>query len=305
MNSRLPQQVFIIRLGLIAILWLGTNAQAAVFCSLSSAGFANGYVPTNITTSITPATFSVTCSRDNAAAGGPTVNVRFQVAAGNGSNASGTQNRAARAGSFLNYHVATDAGCATPWKGATLIPTPQASIPMAKNSTVTANYTFYGCIPPGQLVLPPEGMYTDTVAMTFSGGGPGSVTFTNGTFPVNIIAPASCNITTPPASVAFTYTAFSPTPVLANASFGVRCTTSLAYSMALDATFDVVAGLNYTLALNTTGNTGGLNPLLSVGTGITQTFFINGNLPAGQAGTCNSGTAPCTGSQVRTLTVTY
>jgi len=301
MKPELFQQKLILLLRTVALLSLATSAQAAIICSLGSAGFSSGYVPTNVTTNITSTTFSVTCSRDNAA-GPANINVRYQVAAGNGLNALATQNRAALAGSFLNYHVATDAACLTPWKGATLLPAAQAIVPMAKNTTVTNIYTYYGCIPAGQLALPPEGTYTDTVSITFSGGLPGGVTFTNGTFPVSIIAPATCNITTPPANVAFAYTAFSPAPVLASATFGVTCTTSLAYTMTLDAAVDVVAGLNYTLALNTIA-TGGVNPLTSIGTGIAQSFFINGSMAAGQAGTCAAPT--CTASQVRTLTITY
>lgn len=290
-----------VSLGIVALLAFAPCARAAVFCSLSSPGFSSGYVPSNATTNITSTTFSVTCSRDNAA-GPASLNVKYQVAADNGINVLGTQNRAALTGSFLNYHVATDGACATPWKGAALLPVAQAVVPLAKNTTVTNTYTYFGCIPPGQLVIPPEGTYTDTVTMTFSGGLPGGATFIGGTFPVSIVAPATCNLTTPPSNVNFAYTAFSPVDVLANATFGVTCTTALAYTMTLDAAVDVVAGLNYTLALNTVG-IGGVNPLASVGTGVAQTFFINGTMAAGQAGTCAAAT--CTGSQVRTLTITY
>jgi len=289
-------------LGIVALLSYANWAYALISCSVSSPGFASGYVPANITTNITSTTFAVTCSRDNAA-GPPTATVNYQVAAGNGLYALGTQNRAALTGSFLNYHLATDPACATQWSGATVIPTPAASFTLAKNTVVTNTYTYYGCILPGQLALPPEGTYTDTVAMTFSlGTAQGPRVFTGGTFPVSIVAPATCNITTPPSNIAFTYTAFSPAPVLANSSFGVKCTTSLAYTMALDATVDVIAGLNYTLALNT-ASTGGASPLASIGTGVAQSFFINGTMAAGQAATC--ATATCTGSQIRTLTITY
>ena len=72
--------------------------------------------------------------------------------------------------------------------------------------------------------------------------------------------------------------------------------------MALNASGGVVAGLNYALALNTSGS-GGINPLTSSGTGFAQTFFINGSMPAGQAGTCASGSCP--GTQAHRLTITY
>jgi spore coat protein U-like protein len=287
---------------IIVMLFIANWAQALTTCSVSSPGFASGYVPLNLTTNITSATFDVTCSRDNS--GGPAfATVQYDLSVNNGIYALGTQNRAALAGSFLNYHLATDPACSIPWSGATVIPTPSASFPLAKNSVVTNTHTFYGCILPGQLVLPPEGSYTDTITMTFSlAKATGQSAFSGGAFPVTIVAPASCNITTPPANVNFTYTAFSPAAVLASSTIGVRCTTFLAYTMALDATIDVLTGLNYSLALNNISS-GGVNPLSSVGNGVTQTFFINGTMAAGQAGTCAS--AACSGTQTRTLTITY
>ena len=231
--------------------------------------------------------------------------VQYQLAADNGLNALGTQNRATLTGSSLNYHLSIDAACATPWKGATVLPTPTGTFTIAKNSTASATQTFYGCIPAGQTVLPPEGTYTDTVTMTFATGkAQGQSVFTGGSIPVAIVAPSTCVNTAAPADLAFNYTAFSATPVLTSTSFGVRCTNSLIYTISLDAIDGVVAGLNYTLGLNTVG-TGGGNPLVIVGTGVPQTLFINGSMPAGQAGACNTSAAPCAAAQVRTLTVTY
>ncbi|HEY0665770.1 MAG TPA: spore coat protein U domain-containing protein [Gallionella sp.] len=288
--------------GLFALTFFPQTVLAAIFCNVSSPGFLTGYVPANVTTSITSTTLTVTCSRDNAP-GPASATVQYQLAADNGLNALGTQNRAALAGSFLNYHLSVDAACATPWKGATAIPVPAASFPLAKNSTASFTHTFFGCILPGQLALPPEGTYNDTVTMTFAlAKAPGASTFTGSSFPVTLIAPASCSMTTPPSNIAFAYTAFSPAAVLANSTYSITCTNSLAYTMSLDATVDVLAGLNYSLALNTTGS-GGMNPLISVGTGVAQTFFINGTMAAGQAGSC--ATAACTGTQIRTLTITY
>ena len=287
----------------ICLLMLAVPAVALTTCSISSPGFLAGYDPTNVTTSITSTTFDVTCTRDNGA-GPATVTVQYQVAANNGINASGTQNRAALSGSFLNYNLTTDPACATPWKGATVIPTPAASFTIAKNSTVTSTATFYGCIPPGQVVLPPEGTYTDTVTMTFSlAKAQGQNSFTGGAFPVSIIAPATCTITTPPSNVAFSYTAFSTTAVLANASIGLQCTKQLAYTLTLDAADGVVAGLNYSLGMNTTANSGGTNPFSGVGIGTPQTVYINGTLAAGQAGACSA--TNCNATDTRTLTVTY
>ena len=288
------------------LLLLPACAQALVTCSVSSGGFLSGYNPSDLAINTTSSTFTVTCSRDNPRRGRRNVRVQYQVAAGNGLNALGTQNRAVFTGSFINYDLTSDAACTTLWKGGrgASLPNPAVRFDLAKGATVTNTYTYYGCIPPGQLVLPPEGTYSDTVTMSFFRGrvrGEAS-TFTGGTFPVSIIAPATCNFTTPPSSLVFNYLSFSPTPVLANTTFGVRCSTSLPYTMTLDTTTGAVAGLNYSLALNVAG-TGGVNPLASTGTGVPQTFFVNGSIAASQAGICAA--ANCSGIQVHTMTITY
>ncbi len=283
-------------------------AQAAIFCNVTSPGFSTAYVTANTTTNITSTSFTVTCTRDNAG-GRRNRNgaVSYQVTVNNGRNALGTQNRAAKGAARLNYSVSTVATCATPWKGRTPLPTIAANFNMAINTTVTNVYTFYGCVPPLQAAAAPAGIYTDTVTMTIArprggGGRRGNVTFTNGTFPVTIIAPASCTLTTPPSTVAIISAAFRATPAVASSSFALTCSNLLPFTMALDATVGVVTGLNYTLSLNTV-NTGGTNPLISVGNGLARTFFINGTMAAGQAGTCAGGN--CTGAQIRTLTITY
>jgi len=91
----------------------------------------------------------------------------------------------------------------------------------------------------------------------------------------------------------FNYVAFGAT-VNASTSFGVTCTNSLPYTMALDATSGTVLGLSYTLALAASSGTG---------TGTLQTYAINGSIAAGQPGTCAAGS--CAASQPRTLTITY
>lgn len=290
----------------IILLSFSCTVQAAVLCSVTSPGFSTAYVTSNPTTNITATAFTVTCTKDNAGRRA-TSTVSYQVTASNGLNALGTQNRAAKGMARLNYSVSTVPTCVTPWKGTTALPTIAASFTMAMNTTVTNTYTYYGCIPAGQVAAAPVGNYTDTVTMTIArpgggGGGRNRVTFTNGTFPVTIVAPASCALTTPPASVAFIYAAFRAIPAVASSSFALTCSNLLPYTMALDATVGVVTGLNYTLALNTV-NAGGVNPLTSVGNGLAKTFFINGTMAAGQAGTCTTGI--CTGAQVRTLTITY
>ena len=72
--------------------------------------------------------------------------------------------------------------------------------------------------------------------------------------------------------------------------------------MSVTAAGGVASGVNYGLNVNTSAS-GGSNPLGSVGTGTVQTFFINGSAPAGQAGSC--GTGSCVTSQSHSLVITF
>jgi hypothetical protein len=54
-------------------------------------------------------------------------------------------------------------------------------------------------------------------------------------------------------------------------------------------------GLTYNLAIAPSSS--------GTGTGVTQTYTINGTIAAAQSGTC--ATAVCTGSQTRTLTLSW
>jgi len=283
-----------------ALLSTPISAQAAVTCNASSSGFSSGYTPTDITIKITSATLTVSCT--NSLTGPSPQTLNYSVTVNNGLQPNGTQNRAASGANFINYAVATDSGCISEWKGATAI---SDTISISTGQTIVNTYPYYSCIP--ALQNPPAGNYIDTLTMngtaTKIGGGPNPVFVNPGTFPGTIITPAVCNIASPPVNINFTYTSFSPTIVNANTTFSVDCTATLPYTMSLDITGGTIAGLNYTLGLSTTVNSGGTNPLTSTGTGVTQSFYVNGSIAAGQSGTCAVGS--CSGFQIHMLTITY
>lgn len=292
----------ILWLGTLAMLAIATNAQARVTCTVNSSGFATAYPMSGGVLNITAANFTVTCT----ATGRRTVTVNYQMGVNNGANALGTQNRARSGASRLNYDLYSDLGCTNQWQNTAVnnrIPNPAVSFSLAPGTPDVRTFSYYGCVPAG-LTVPAAGTYTDIVTMAFTGSvSRGTSTFTGGTFPVSITAPATCSFSQQPGNIVFNYTSFSAAAVLANTSFQATCTNLLPYTIALDATAGVVTGLNYTLALNTAANTGGVNPLTSTGNGVAQTFFVNGTIAAGQPGTCATGI--CTGSQAHSLTITY
>ena len=269
----------------------------AVQCSnppaVSSSGFTIGsYDPATVGTTSTSTTVSGSCTR----VGGPG-GMSYTVAAGTGLNPSGGSNRARFGTNYINYAVTTDAGCSTTWNGANLFTFVFSGNPAAPSPQ---SRTYYGCVSAGQYVAALT--YSDTVIMTTTNpiGGAAS---TN-TFPVSITVASRCTMINAPGAIAFTYTAFGAAQT-ANTTYRIVCNSLLPYSADIGGGASgsgVVSGLNYSLGIDTSGS-GGSNPLASTGTGTTQTFYINGSMAAGQAGTCASGT--CAGTVPRTLTVTY
>ena len=287
------KQIFGRALMAATLLATAAIAEAAITCtSITSTGFSTAFSGTVPPTNITPAFFTVTCNRN--LAGDPTT-VTYDVGVNNGLNPVGNANRAALAGSFVRYEPYKDSACAgTTWKstGGNRI---TDTMTLSGFVATQKNTSYWGCIVLSAAV--PAGIYTDTVTMTLTYPG-GSI---GNTFPVNIATPSTCAFAAP-ATLSFTYTAFGPAAT-ASVSFNPTCTIYLAYSMALDATVGVVNGLKYDLALNTV-NSGGSSPLASTGTGAAQTFYVNGTMPALQAGTC--ATVSCSGAtSTRTLTITY
>lgn len=139
----------------------------------------------------------------------------------------------------------------------------------------------------------PSGAYSDAVIVTLrdSVGGPIGVP---AILSVTVVNLPICQITVPPGNVNFSYTSFQVAPAAASTNFGVQCTSSLPYAISLDAISGTLLGLDYTLSLSA---------ISSIGTGFTQTHAINGSIAGGQAGSC--ATAVCSGSDTRTLTITY
>lgn len=120
-----------------------------------------------------------------------------------------------------------------------------------------------------------------------------------GTVNVTVNLTSACQISTPPGTVTFNYTAFGAA-VNPSTTVGVSCTDTLPYNLsfttpAVGSTVNgTLLGLNYTLSVPV-----GVQAGLSTG----NTHTISGSMAAGQAGTCNAAT--CTANGVHTLYVIY
>ena len=277
-------------LGCLAALLLAFAAApsfAAITCNVTVTNITTVYSPTVATDNVSTGSYTISCTRLATDAN----SLAWSLAANNGLQSGGGNNRVNLAGNRYAYDLYIDTAHTTKWQGGTRF-TGTLSFGASLSASVTGS--FDAVVFGGQAVQP-AGTYTDTVTVTLRNTANNNILDTS-TFTVAVITTNSCQLSTPPTDINFSYTSFQAAAATANASFSVRCTTLLPYTMALDATSGTVVSLNlsYTLALSQTSATGN---------GLPQTYTINGSMAAGQVGTC--ATATCSGSQTRTLTVTY
>lgn len=278
---------------LVGLLCLYTSVAYAVSCSITSSGLATTHTPNAATPNITQSSLTLTCSRGTL----ELVNYTdYSIAVNDGIHASGVQNRVQAGANVIQYETYQGSVCpSTAWSSVSPI---TGRLTMTNpNTNYSATINYWACIPTGQQV--PVGTYNDTVTMTMTYTDPIVVLTTtktiSNTFLVTITNPAVCLVTSI-GNVNFgTYVAFRNTALVATpASVVLNCTPQLNYTLSLDASSGVVAGLNYSLSLSASS---------SSGTGPGQTQTITGNMPANQAGTCS--VTSCTASDPRVLTISY
>lgn len=273
----------------VALLAAAAPARAAITCSVSVTAVVVVYDPTSGTQSITTGSYAINCNRlisDPAT-------LNWSLAADNGLQAGGGGNRVDNgAGQRYVY----DTWRLSPYTNANKwgsIAATRFTGTLNFGGALTASTTgpFDIVMAAGQAAQP-AGTYTDTVTATLRTG---ATILNTAAFGVTVLTTNTCQISAPPGSVTFTYTSFQVSAAVASTTYGVRCTTALPYTMALDATSGTLLDLTYNLAI--APSTAG------IGTGATQTYNINGTIAAGQTGTC--ATAFCTASEIRTLTLSW
>lgn len=124
-------------------------------------------------------------------------------------------------------------------------------------------------------------------------------------FDVNIALTTACTLTTPGA-LAMSYTAFGAAAT-GFTSFSVKCSEGLGFGLGLDSASvtDGTTGIPYTLALKA-ANAGDASVAAAAlagqtGTAAGATYYVQGYIAAGQAGTTTPGVA----NNNRTVTVSY
>lgn len=288
---------------------LGAPAQAAISCSIGSPGFFSVYDGLAATDNLNQSSYTITCTR--LASDPATLN--YITFTDDGLYNNGPNNRAKHtaSNSYLKYDFFTTSAYATNWSKSTKCIVGTLNFGTSLSASQTTSY--FSRVLAGQTGIP-QGTYSDTVRVNMAYNRTscqkGVTPDASGVFAVTISNVPACQIATPPGNIAFTYTAFTPTQATANTSFQARCSTTLPYTLSINGSQSggvypgVASGLNYALSLGTTTIWSPILPTSSLsGNGALQTYFINGRIAAGQAGTCAGGV--CTASDPRTLTVTY
>jgi len=276
-----------------ALLIFGASANAAVSCNINSSGFFSVYDGLATTDNLNQSSYTLNCTR---LAGDPAT-LNYIAFTDDGLYNNGARNRAKNTAinNFISYDFFTSSSYTTNWSKSQKCIIGTLNFGTSLSGSQTQSY--YSRIPAGQTGIA-QGSYIDTVTVSVSYNTANCVTGatpnTSGTFQVQISNMSACQIAIPPGTVAFDYTAFAATSATASTTFSARCSTTLPYTMALDANLGVVSGLNYSVNLSATQGTGN---------GALQTYSINGIMAAGQAGTCSS--ANCTATDPRQLIITY
>ena len=244
------------------------------------------------TTARVQMTLTVNCTRTST--NGPSA-VNYTITPDNGDYPTGTTNRARRVFLFffpfyLSYDLYTNSSCATMWSGTAPI-TGSLDWPSNGTGTLSQTHSFWACMPAQNVQI--DGTYDDNVQFTMQYNNQGQKTV-YGSMDVNIIAPASCVITTPPGNIVLNYTAFSPTAVVADSTVGMRCTASMPYTLEILPPNDVLAGVRYSVVPLPASGTGTGNPV---------NHTIRATAPAGQPGECAAGT--CSQTRTHELRITY
>ena len=281
-------------LAALALLMGSAASHAAIACTIFTTGVSGIYNRVSnldLTGSVT-----VNCTR---ATSDPTSQVLY-IGIDQGEDPAGRDMTRQTGTELLRYFIFRNSGPAQQWTtgtgrtpGAGANGGLQFTLNFGTGTSASANYPYYFQVRSG--ITRPAGIYDDVLLTAFLRlDSLNGTLIANGNFTANVSILSQCYLNLPPLPLTLNYVSFSPTAQSASTPFGVSCTLSTPYTMALDATSGTLLGLNYTLALSSTSGTG---------TGFGQPHSVNGTIAANQAGTCAAGT--CASSQTRTVTISY
>lgn len=204
---------------------------------------------------------------------------------------------------YLAYSLRRSASCSnnTNWRAPATGASNVATGTLNFGSALTISTTLTYCIrvlgvAGGNPASPTAGVYSDTfnIFAQYPNSNAGALS-PSAAVAMTVGVSNQCVFNTYPGNLVFSYTAFSASPQTASTSFMLRCSSGLPWSVSVIPNPAVLQGLKYTITPS---------PASGTGTGNTgQAVTLNGNMPAGQAGTCSGST--CAATQPHTVFITY
>lgn len=259
-------------------------AQAAYDCTTTSPSLNVRYFQGTVLNATGQLT--LTCTR----AAGDAASNTYSIGLDQGEPPAGRQYTRIGGAQTLNYQIYREATYASTWNDSSRRVT--GTINFGTGTVATVIVPFYLRIT--SQTGKPAGTYDDTAVRVRV-----RIPQTNPIVGEDLVALYAvidpvCSISSPPSNINLNYTAFAASPVVGSTNFSVNCTNQTPYTLSLSANNGTIAGILYNLSLSSTS----VNA-----TGTPQAHSITATAPAGQAGTCSTGT--CSGSQQRTLTISY
>ncbi len=276
-------------------------AQAAYSCTVTASSTGLLYdtpSPRDVTGSAT-----LTCTRSS----GDANSLSYRLKADDGNNATGSQPfrrvRLNSTSNYLAYSLRRGATCNnnSDWRAPATGTSNVATGTLNFGSALTASTTLSYCIrvrvgTGGNPASPTAGVYSDTfnIFAQYPNNNAGALSPSEPVL-MTVGVNNQCVFNTYPGDLVFNYAAFSASAQTASTSFMLRCSSGLPWSVSVTPNPAVLQGLRYTITPSPASGTGNGN------TG--QAVTLNGNMAAGQAGTCTGPT--CAASQAHTVFITY
>lgn len=290
-----------LRLSLALLCWAAAPAHAAYSCNVTATSLGVIYREGFSLRTDVVGTVHLTCTRD-LATDANTLTYRIGVDYGDHYQSPNRRVRLGASNNYLTYSLARGAsvgGAATcsdtsNW-GLPILTLDVMSGTLNFGSGAAASATWGFCVRVrGNQGRPAAGEYEDTptVIAQYPASLTGALALTSFTYTVG--ARNQCVLNTFPTDMVFNYNSFQPTPQVVTQTFRLACNTGLPWSVAISPPGGTLLGLNYTLTRSPASGVGNSNP---------QSVVITGTMPAGQQGTC--GTGSCSDSRPHTLTITY
>ena len=279
---------------LAAVTWAGLlaagTAHATISCSVSGNGFTSVYDPISTVPNDNVSSVTINCSR----ASGDPPTTTYSLASTNGLYPQGQNNRARYSTSnYLKYDIYKDASYSSRWGPGGSAPF-TGTLNFGSGTSASLTLPYYNRVAAQQSAVAADYTDTMTTTLTYSVTSGVNATATPATMPVIITTNPQCQFSTPPGTMSFSYTSFQSTAATGSTQFATRCTSGLPYTMSLGSTSGTLLGLAYSLSLSAASGTG---------TGAAQTYLVNGNIAANQAGIC--ATSACSASAPQTITISY